>query len=376
MADDLARWQAGLDGRPRRHDPHLPGRQPLLLPRRRAVQPGRTGRSAAPGPAARRRPPRLADQHGSRLVLTGDDHGGTVTAGLSQLDVGEPRPWAACRLAHVENCPVGFGLEEIAPRRNNEPRNVRSVTPAQLNCLANSGGPRSSDKETGMARFRRPIALAVGVVSLTAVGLGPLAFTSGVAVASASAGGKCSAGAHTLAAPGSRLYPETGNGGYRSVHTDVHLVYDAGTNTFLPGNSVALTDQATQCLTSFSLDFERSSANTTAGPDLSVKSVTVNGGRPNSRSSSPRIRATPTARAIPTRGRTRRRRPIRSAARTATRSRRLHPGAQRLPGRRRPRRHPVPGQQAGRHAQLPGPGRHQVHGPGQLHRPARRAQRR
>ena len=223
-----------------------------------------------------------------------------------------------------------------------------------------------------MARFRRPIALAVGVVSLTAVGLGPVAFTSGVA--SASAGGKCSAGAHTLASPGSRLYPETGNGGYRSVHTDVHLVYDAGTNTFLPGNSVALTDQATQCLTSFSLDFERSSANTTAGPDLSVKSVTVNG-RPHSRSSSPRIRATPTARAIPTRGRTRRRRPIRSAARTATRSARLHPGAQRLPGRRRPRRHPVPGQQAGRHAQLPGPGRHQVHRPGQLHRPARRAQR-
>ena len=33
-----------------------------------------------------------------------------------------------------------------------------------------------------MARFRRPIALAVGVVSLTAVGLGPVAFTSGVAV--------------------------------------------------------------------------------------------------------------------------------------------------------------------------------------------------
>ena len=127
-----------------------------------------------------------------------------------------------------------------------------------------------------MARFRRPIALAVGVVSLTAVGLG----AAGVhqrASRPRLRGGKCSAGAHTLAAPGSRLYPETGNGGYRSVHTDVHLVYDAGTNTFLPGNSVALTDQATQCLTSFSLDFERSSANTTAGPDLSVTSVTVNG---------------------------------------------------------------------------------------------------
>jgi aminopeptidase N len=55
------------------------------------------------------------------------------------------------------------------------------------------------------------------------------------------------------------------------------MVYNAGTNTFLPGNSVALTDQATQCLTSFSLDFERASANTAAGPDMSVSSVTVNG---------------------------------------------------------------------------------------------------
>jgi hypothetical protein len=48
-------------------------------------------------------------------------------------------------------------------------------------------------------------------------------------------------------------------------------------NTFLPGNNVALTDQATQCLTSFSLDFERQSANTTDGPNMTVQSVTVNG---------------------------------------------------------------------------------------------------
>ena len=87
----------------------------------------------------------------------------------------------------------------------------------------------------------------------------------------------CSAGAHTLAAPGSVLYPETGNGGYTSVHTLVHLVYDARANKFLPGNRVALTERATQCLTSFSLDFERKSANTSAGPDMTVNSVTVNG---------------------------------------------------------------------------------------------------
>jgi Peptidase family M1 domain len=86
----------------------------------------------------------------------------------------------------------------------------------------------------------------------------------------------CSAGAHTLAAPGSVLYPETGNGGYTSLHTFVHLVYNASSNTFLPGNDVELTDRATQCLTSFSLDFERRSPDP-GGPDMTVRSVLVNG---------------------------------------------------------------------------------------------------
>ena len=57
----------------------------------------------------------------------------------------------------------------------------------------------------------------------------------------------------------------------------MHLVYDATANQFLPGNHVTLTDRATQCLTSFSLDFERRSVNTTAGPDMTVASVRVNG---------------------------------------------------------------------------------------------------
>ena len=78
-----------------------------------------------------------------------------------------------------------------------------------------------------------------------------------------SAGGRaaagCSAGAHTLAPAGSHVYPETGNGGYVSVHTDVHMIYDAVRNRFLPGNHVTLQDRATQCLTSFSLDLERRS---------------------------------------------------------------------------------------------------------------------
>src|SRR5215469_938505 len=87
----------------------------------------------------------------------------------------------------------------------------------------------------------------------------------------------CSAGAHTLAPAGAHLYPDTGNGGYTSLHTLVHLVYDAKANRFLPGNRVVLTDRATQCLTSFSLDFERKSGNTRGGPDMTVRSVVVNG---------------------------------------------------------------------------------------------------
>jgi hypothetical protein len=105
-----------------------------------------------------------------------------------------------------------------------------------------------------------------------------MALPAGAAtITASSASAHCSAGAHTLSAPGSRLYPETGNGGYTSVHTLVHLVYNATTNRFLAGNKVALTDRATQCLTSFSLDFERKSQNAKAGPDMSVQSVTVNG---------------------------------------------------------------------------------------------------
>jgi hypothetical protein len=88
---------------------------------------------------------------------------------------------------------------------------------------------------------------------------------------------KCSAGARTLSAPGSRVYPDVGNGGYKSLHTDVHVVYRSATNTFLPGTYVLLRDRAKQCLTSFSLDFERHSANTKDGPDMRVRYVTVNG---------------------------------------------------------------------------------------------------
>ncbi len=87
----------------------------------------------------------------------------------------------------------------------------------------------------------------------------------------------CSSGAHTLSRYGDHVYPEMGNGGYTSVHTDVHIAYDAVANLFLPGTHVDLTDRATQCLTDFSLDFERSSNDAAAGPNMTVGTVTVNG---------------------------------------------------------------------------------------------------
>ena len=165
-------------------------------------------------------------------------------------------------------------------------------------------------------------------------------------------GGGCSAGAHTLASPGSLLYPETGNGGYTSLHTLVHLVYNATTNKFLPGNRVVLTERATQCLTSFSLDFERTSANTSAGPDMTVSSVTVNGVPARFSFVQPTYPGDPNGQNDPN---PRRPRGVRVQPGRRPESQPAAPGlhARAAEHRRRGRldeRHPVPGQQACDHA--------------------------
>ncbi len=98
------------------------------------------------------------------------------------------------------------------------------------------------------------------------------------ALARTSAADTCTSGAHTLSKPGMRVYPEMGNGGYASLHTDVYNVYDAVANLFLPGNHVDLTQRATQCLSDFSLDFERHNPdNAPDGPDMTVNSVLIDG---------------------------------------------------------------------------------------------------
>ncbi|RKQ90415.1 peptidase M1-like protein [Solirubrobacter pauli] len=96
----------------------------------------------------------------------------------------------------------------------------------------------------------------------------------------AAAAEDCTSGARTLAKPGDRVYPDIGNGGYASLHSDVFINYDALTNLFLPGTHVDLLQRSTQCLADFSLDFDRHNtitSTTVPGPDFTVQSVTVNG---------------------------------------------------------------------------------------------------
>jgi hypothetical protein len=90
----------------------------------------------------------------------------------------------------------------------------------------------------------------------------------------------CSAGGRTLSKPGMKVYPETGNTGYTSVHSDVFMNYDAVTNLLLPGTHVDLQQRSTQCLSELSLDFERTNtvaSTTVPGPNMDVQSVLING---------------------------------------------------------------------------------------------------
>ena len=126
-----------------------------------------------------------------------------------------------------------------------------------------------------MNRRRVWVAAASGL-TLTALAVAP----ASVAAAPGPNGPpNCSSGAHTLSHFGDHVYPETGNGGYTSLHTDVHMVYDAKANQLLPGNHVVLTVRATQCLTDFSLDFERTGVDNNDGPKLAVNRILVGGTR-------------------------------------------------------------------------------------------------
>ena len=89
----------------------------------------------------------------------------------------------------------------------------------------------------------------------------------------------CFSGAHSLSKFGDRVYPEMGNGGYKSVHTDLYLNYDAIANQFLTGTHADLQVKSTQCLSDLSFDFEQTNGHTAdgSGPQMTVSSVQVNG---------------------------------------------------------------------------------------------------
>jgi hypothetical protein len=139
------------------------------------------------------------------------------------------------------------------------PRALRDGSYALVACVRRAGG----DAALGCATAERHLQI------------GPSARARERSMSAAPT--RCSPGAHSLSPFAAHVYPETGNGGYTSLHADVFLNYDTESNLFLPGTHVVLSDRATQCLTDFSLDFERTSQNTKDGPNLSVGSVLVNG---------------------------------------------------------------------------------------------------
>ena len=189
--------------------------------------------------------------------------------------------------------------------------------------------------------------------------------------------GRCASGARTLSHLGDHVYPDMGNGGYTSLHTDVHLVYDAPSNRFLPGNHVVLTDRATQCLTDFSLDFERTSRarRRRPGPDRQLGRPST-ASRPRSASCSRPTRVTRTARTTPTRWPTRLaghpgRRPGQQPAAAGLLARATADDENAQNGE------PVPGEQAGDHAGPPASATGAVFKVTRhLHRPPGRAPRR
>ena len=203
---------------------------------------------------------------------------------------------------------------------------------------------------SGTRRFRRRAAVFLVLVGLIASG--PNALTvlaapgaSTNAAVPAAAEVACAPGAHTLSKFGDRVYPEMGNGGYTSVHTDVYMIYDAATNLFLPGNHVDLTDEATQCLTDFSLDFERSSA----GPHRRPEHDRGLGHRERP-AGDVRVRPADLPRRPERAGRPRSAGPCGLERQPGQRDQ-PEPAGLLTPGQRQlPERHPVPGEQAGDHA--------------------------
>ena len=87
--------------------------------------------------------------------------------------------------------------------------------------------------------------------------------------------------AHARPARATACGPSSATAATSRSTRDVTIVYDALTNKFLPGTNVELTQKSTQCLSEFSLDFDRrSSISQTAavpGSDMTIQSITIDG---------------------------------------------------------------------------------------------------
>jgi hypothetical protein len=248
----------------------------LVAPLGAAARPPQPGVSTTQLPSSLVRPPSFVGAHltVSSLASPPTDAGaghtyvlrGTIVNDGSAAYIGR----VVVHLLRVGNRPLAIGRTSAALAAHDSrgfrvrvrlPRTLRDGSYALVACVQRT--PRSG--ALGCATAERHLQI------------GPARIQAARVPAAASSTAACSSGAHSLSPFGAHVYPETGNGGYTSVHTDVFLNYDTASNLFLPGTHVVLTDQATQCLTDFSLDFERTSPNRKDGPDLSVASVLVNG---------------------------------------------------------------------------------------------------
>ena len=183
----------------------------------------------------------------------------------------------------------------------------------------------------------------------------------------------CSSGAHSLSKPGDRVYPEMGNGGYKSLHTDLYLNYDAIMNVFKPGTHADLQVKSTQCLSDLSFDFEQTNGHTAdgTGPNMTVDSVSIDGTPASFRFVQPTYPGDPNGQDDPD--------PAAHAVSNSNPVSADEPEPARLLAagqQRHAERDAMPGEQARRHAVGADPRRDDGHGHDQLHGPARRAHRR
>ncbi len=184
------------------------------------------------------------------------------------------------RLMHIGSKPITIGAVGVSAAGISTssfhvpiklPSHLANGSYSILGCVPMSGGAGALQCATAERHIqvgRSPIP-ALKPVKALPVTRGPRAIVADA----------CTPGAHTLSHLGDHVYPEMGNGGYSSVHTDVYLNYDAPSDMFLPGTHVVLTYQATHCLSNFSLDFEAHGPNNgnDPGPNMSISQILVNG---------------------------------------------------------------------------------------------------